>query len=886
MKHTFTHLGRTLTLATLLALPSLGLAQQVTSSSLTRGLEYLNARRVKLGLSEADLRNPAVASEYTDADNGVTHLYLRQRVQGVEVYGAVIEVHFDRNGKVVQSHNTFVPNAAAVANAATPGLSPVQAVAAAARALNMPAPQGLRVEKDGSITEGLTFSDGGISLEKIPVQLMYSLRPDGRLALVWNVTLYPLDAQHYWDARIDATTGQLLDRTDFVVSEEASFAAMVQRRQRQALPSSAQRPATVAAATPATAGRTNVPNSYNVWPLTVESPIHGTRQLVVDPANAAASPFGWHDTNGVAGAEYTITRGNNAHAYEDRRSRNSGSTSNTYTPGFNPDGTAQLTFDFPYTATNSANSNEAVAVTNLFYWNNVMHDVTARHGFTEAARNFQMTNYSGSGLGNDFVQAEAQDGGGLNNANFASPREGNQPRMQMYLWETNEQSLTFAVPGGTTIGPFTFAPAGFGRRLAMVSPLSAPLVYAGPGCTTPLPNAAAVSGKIALMKRGGCNFTAKVKAAEAAGARMVIVMDSIQNTTQLVTMSGAAPDSNGIHIPAIFITRANGEQLLAYLNSGAVSATASMIDRDGDLDNGIIAHEYGHGITNRLTGTGSGCLSNAEQMGEGWSDFFALWMTTKPTDVGTTARGIGTYAGSEPATGAGIRTKPYSTDMTVNNLTYANLGVSPYTESHNNGEIWCATLWDLNWALIQRYGYNTDLYGSTGGNNIALKLVIDGCKYQGCSPGFIAGRNGILKADSINNNAANAALIWQVFARRGMGASASQGSSAVLTDQTVAYDLPTTVLASKPKQATETLAVYPNPAQDRVTVRQYAASQRPVQLELVNNLGQVVQRQTVPATQLQTEGVELSTAALPAGIYVVRLTGSAGTTSQKLVVRH
>jgi len=41
---------------------------------------------------------------------------------------------------------------------------------------------------------------------------------------------------------------------------------------------------------------------------------------------------------------------------------------------------------------------------------------------------------------------------------------------------------------------------------------------------------------------------------------------------------------------------------------------------DGDLDNGIIAHEYGHGISIRLTGgpSDSDCLNNSEQMGEGW----------------------------------------------------------------------------------------------------------------------------------------------------------------------------------------------------------------------------------------------------------------------------
>jgi extracellular elastinolytic metalloproteinase len=880
MKHTFTHFGRTLTLATLLTLPGLGFAQQAAApSALTRGLEYLNARRVKLGLTETDLRNPAVASEYTDADAGVTHLYLRQRVQGVEVYGAVIEVHFDRHGRVVQSHNTFVADAAGKANSATPGLSPEQAVAAAARALNLPAPQGLSRVEQGTATDGLTFSEAGISLEKIPVKLMYVRLASGRLALAWSVTLYPLDAEHYWDARIDASTGQLLERTDFVVREEASFAALGRRRAQQGAPTpaAAQRTAPVAAQ-PTVAGRTNVPNSYNVWSLPAESPSHGPRQVVANVANTLASPFGWHDTDGAAGADFTITRGNNVHAYEDRRKRN--------TPGYSPDGGAQLTFDFPYVTTNSANSNEDAAITNLFYMNNVMHDVMERHGFTEAARNFQFRNYSGQGRGADYVRAEAQDGNGLNNANFSSPAEGGQPRMQMFLWETDYQSLTLSLPNGTTIGPFTFAPAAFGRRLATVSPLTAPVVYAGPACTAPLANAAAVNGKIALIKRGGCTFTSKVQAAQAAGARLVIVMDSIVGGTQLVSMGTTTPaDSAGIRIPAIFVNQANGEQIRLALATGTVTASASMLDRDGDLDNGIVAHEYGHGISNRLTGTGSGCLGNAEQMGEGWSDFFALWMTTKPGDVGTAPRGIGTYAGSEPITGQGIRTMRYSTNILVNNLTYANLGIAPYTGSHDIGEIWCSALWDLNWALIDRYGYNQDVYAATGGNNIALKLVLEGCKYQGCEPGFIAGRDGILKADSVLNGAANSAIIWQVFARRGMGASASQGSSRSITDQTAAYDLPA-VLSAKTKLPTEALAVFPNPAKDRVTVRLMASSQQPVQIELVNNIGQVVLRTSATATKLQQGGVELSTAELPAGIYVVRLTGSTGTAAQKLVVSH
>ena len=91
------------------------------------------------------------------------------------------------------------------------------------------------------------------------------------------------------------------------------------------------------------------------------------------------------------------------------------------------------------------------------------------------------------------------------------------------------------------------------------------------------------------------------------------------------------------------------------------------------------------------------------------------------------------------------------------------------------GEVWATVLWDLNWQFIYRYGYNADFFAAAGGNNKALKLVLDGCKLQVCNPGFLDGRDALLRADSLTNRAANAGLIWNVFARRGMGYGAVQG---------------------------------------------------------------------------------------------------------------
>ncbi|HEX8115890.1 MAG TPA: M36 family metallopeptidase, partial [Pyrinomonadaceae bacterium] len=91
-------------------------------------------------------------------------------------------------------------------------------------------------------------------------------------------------------------------------------------------------------------------------------------------------------------------------------------------------------FTFPFSTTVDPRTQQAAVVTNLFYYNNVMHDFSYGLGFTETARNFQTNNFGRGGTGNDSVRAEAQDGSGTNNANFATPPDGQRPRMQQYLF--------------------------------------------------------------------------------------------------------------------------------------------------------------------------------------------------------------------------------------------------------------------------------------------------------------------------------------------------------------------------------------------------------------------------------------------------------------------
>ena len=174
-------------------------------------------------------------------------------------------------------------------------------------------------------------------------------------------------------------------------------------------------------------------SSYRALAFPTESFNDADRALVTNPADSPGSPFGWHDTNGAAGPEFTTTQGNNAHAYMDQDDNNA--------PDFNssPDGGASLTFDFPIDTNEHAQNYRSAATANLFYANNMIHDLLHRYGFDEASGNFQANNYGKGGTGTDYVRAEAADGNGTNNAMFGTPtQDGGTPRMQMYLWPGNQ----------------------------------------------------------------------------------------------------------------------------------------------------------------------------------------------------------------------------------------------------------------------------------------------------------------------------------------------------------------------------------------------------------------------------------------------------------------
>ena len=65
------------------------------------------------------------------------------------------------------------------------------------------------------------------------------------------------------------------------------------------------------------------------------------------------------------------------------------------------------------------------------------------------------------------MNAEAQDGGGTDNANFSTPPDGGNPRMQMYLWGGGTAPVAdiFTINGGPLAGVYSGVAAGFGAGI-------------------------------------------------------------------------------------------------------------------------------------------------------------------------------------------------------------------------------------------------------------------------------------------------------------------------------------------------------------------------------------------------------------------------------------
>lgn len=686
-----------------------------------------------LGLTSRDVAE-AVYAAHSVTSGGVTHVQFQQRHAGIDVLGGVLEVNVARDGRILGVANDFVPDLAGRALAATPRIGAGEAIARAALALGLRQPPGLQLREpaDGP-SRRTVFASSGVSQRDITARLVWWRRGNGPARLAWDFPI-ETDQEHYWQFHVDASNGLVLQRRNYVLS-----------------------------------------HSYKVYALPFESPAHTPggptvdgRTMEVNPEHPTASPAGW-----VAGL---LTDGPNVQAQTDL------DANDAFTPGTDrkPAGTGlpnALTFDYPADPLLPASSYLDALVVNLFYWNNINHDVHELYGFDETNFNFE---------GNDPVLADAQDGLGTNNANMLTLPDGTPARMQMYLW-TPPAEVQINSP---YVATYTGGTAGFGTPLNDAG-VTGDLQTVNDG-TEPTNDACeampagSLAGKIAFLDRGTCEFGTKMLNAQNAGAIAGLLVN-IQSD-EPVGM-GPGVDGGSVVIPSVSIGKGNGNDIKASIAAGNtvnVTLRAGTVPfRDSDFDNGVIAHEYGHGVSNRLAGMGALaplCLQGDQQAGEGWSDWWALAFTQTSATEAPGGRGIGTYVSYQPASGPGIRPFRYSTDMTINPQTYGDLTTGALSVPHGVGTVWATATWDMYWALVRGvpdlglagHGFEPNIYDfdSGKGNTLALQLVMDGLKLGGCNPSMLESRDAILLADAQNNAGANQCHIWWAFARRGMGVNA------------------------------------------------------------------------------------------------------------------
>ncbi|MBW2361121.1 MAG: M36 family metallopeptidase [Deltaproteobacteria bacterium] len=175
-------------------------------------------------------------------------------------------------------------------------------------------------------------------------------------------------------------------------------------------------------------------------------------------------------------------------------------------------------------------------------------------------------------------------------------------------------------------------------------------------------------------------------------------------------------------------------------------------------------------------------VGQGASMGEGWSDFFALVFTAMASDLPGDQREIGSYVEGNP-NGPGIRTHPYTTDLLANPLTF--IDVESRSVPHAVGTVWAQMLWEVYWELVNAYGFDSDFYTGSGGNNLAIQLVVDALKLQACDPTFIEARDAVLAADLNETGAANECSLWRAFAKRGIGDAAAISSNPILVSGVV-----------------------------------------------------------------------------------------------------
>ena len=241
---------------------------------------------------------------------------------------------------------------------------------------------------------------------------------------------------------------------------------------------------------------------------------------------------------------------------------------------------------------------------------------------------------------------------------------------------------------------------------------------------------------------------------------------------------------------------------------------------DGDYDMGVIGHEYGHMIENRMIAKGDAPRQghHTGAMGESHGDLFGMEIVNEfgftpiadenryavgVYDTGNKQRAIRNYGMNFPMSGA---VPEPGKQLNVDALNFSDMGyditgptLTSSSQVHANGEIWSATNFRLRQLLVDKYNDNFPVNdqqlqtecaeGVTPahrcpGNRRWIQLVFDAMLMMPINATMLQARDAALAADLARFGGANQKELWLGYARSGMGANATSTNNSLAESDT------------------------------------------------------------------------------------------------------
>jgi hypothetical protein len=800
---------------------------------------FIGRNQAVFGLSAGELSAFELARADLDAATRVTHVFLKQRVGGRDVFGALIKGHVDSRGRLVSLEGSYLPGTTGPRTAAV--LSARQALMAALRsslpevvakaepnqrprapgpgsslrlgpAAAQSFPTALRASSGAD--QSTTFAAGPFSAPLVARQVVFPTASGSVLA--WEVSAKDRARAVAYRLVVDAGNGRLLYRQN-LVHHAANSNASVFTKNPDATPLAVKPFRGPLSLSPArwSDGLATIGNNVQGDSAVPLSGIHFTYPFTDSWKAAVADDFDLANLR-----VRFIPTDSLAHSYTVSTAA-AGSTAAAATdllPLFSntDDDTTNIVCGTPWTANILGNTYTSFFVNtngSLGFGAGSADDFPSKVSFANSALRI-------AGLWRDLNPG----GGGTLTGDCAT--EGGGTRIRV-VWN--------GVPNSGLGGSHTFAITvhGVGTGLdnvididyGAVSSATGELVGVGgnPGAEDDLTttgivsyrdlNAGSVSG-VAGSTPNGIAQTFPGNDLNLSITNLSYQLNLMHDTFQSLGFDEAAGNfqtnnfGNGgterdpvlaeaqFGLGAIneifFETGPDG--LPGFMATGLFDTNAGACLRDSSFDASLIRHEFTHGVSARMVGgPAAGFALESFQgaaLGEGWSDAFAITTLNDPV--------IGAYVACDPD---GISSAPYNANP-ANYALFGNRG-GPFAagigrifapEEHIDGEIWAAAAWDMHVSL---------------GEPATRELLFEAMRYAPVEPTMVQARDAVLIADSVLFGGSHTNQLWSIFANRGLGASASSSAGSFdfgglfggfQTTVFAASDVPATRYASAPQK--------------------------------------------------------------------------------------